>query len=180
MIKQERVKLIARVAKASGIAKYAIEKKITDEDLLKLSEHLDILKLVKSSNDYNRYCQAQKTAEANAKLKQFLNPDNSEVIKIGKWLFETLSKKGEERKNHLLENNLVHKEDYNGAITDLKEVIKEQQNGLIQTTEKAEEIIKDFEIKNDKLRKQLDSIQLYITNNYGMNTWNEIRKYWEK
>jgi bacterioferritin (cytochrome b1) len=80
----------------------------------------------------------------------------------------------------LLENNLVHKEDYNGAITDLKEVIKEQQNGLIQTTEKAEEIIKDFEIKNDKLRKQLDSIQIYITNNYGMNTWNEIRKYWEK
>lgn len=177
MNKKERKKLIAKISKASGVAQYAIEAKMSDDDIIELSQHLQTLQLLKSSNDYNRYCQAQKTAEANAKLKEFINPDNSEIIKAGKWLFSALAKKDDARKEHLLEKDLVHKEDYNESITDLTGVIEEQQNGLKEQVEMAKERIKLLEVKNDNLRKQLNQIKNYIITNLGTKVWDEIRKY---
>lgn len=84
------------------------------------------MSLIKVANDYNRHCQRQKTAEANAKLKQFVDPKNSEIIKAGQWLFDNLAKKGQERKQGLLEKELVHKEDYNHDVIDLKDTIQHQ------------------------------------------------------
>jgi DNA mismatch repair ATPase MutS len=175
--KQDKKELIRKVSKSSGIAQYAIEAKISDAHLIELSQHLDILQLLKKSNDYNRYCQRQKTAEANAKLKEFMNPENSEIVKVGKWLLDALSKNGEIRKLHLLEKDLVHKEDYNETLEDLKEVIKEQQKGLEEQAKIAQEKIYLLERRNDNLRKQLRNIEIYITNNLGLNKWNEIRQY---
>lgn len=175
--KQKRKELVRKVGKASGVAQYAIEAKISDDDLIKLSENLPILELLKKSNDYNRYCQAQKTAEANAKLKEFINPHNSEILKAGKWLINAFSKQGEERKSHLLEKNLVHKDEYNQTLGDLTEVINEQQKGLNYQTQIAIDTIKLLEQKNDELRKQLMKIEQYIINNSGMKKWQEIQRY---
>lgn len=175
--KKDRKELVRKISKSSGIAQYALEAKISDAHLIELSKHLGVLELLKKSNDYNRYCQGQKTAEANAKLKEFMNLENSEIIKAGKWLFSALSKTGDTRKSHLLEKDLVHKDNYNETLEDLKQVIKEQRDGLEKQTKLSQEKIKSLEERNDDLRNQLEKIKEYITNNFGLNEWNEIRKY---
>ena len=175
--KKDRKKLIRKISNSSGIAQYAIEAKMNDTHLIELSQHLEFLQLLKKSNDYNRYRQGEKTAEANAKLKEFMNPDNSEIIKAGKWLFGALSKKGDARTSHLLEKDLVHKDNYNETLEDLKQVIKEQQEGLEKQAKLAKETIQSLEKKNDDLKNQLKDIEKYITNNYGLNQWNNIRQY---
>lgn len=178
--KQQRKELVRKVSKASGVAQYAIEAKISDVDLFKLSENLEILELLKKANDYNRYCQGQKTAEANSKLKEIINQitdlKKSEIFKAGKWLINAILKHGEERKIHLLEKNLVHKDDYNETLGELTEVIEEQQKGLNQQTKIAVNKIKLLEQKNDELRRQLSKIEEYIINNSGVKTWQEIKR----
>jgi hypothetical protein len=81
---QDRNKLISKISRATGIAQYALDKKMTDQQLVEAGNHLMTLTLIKSANDYNRYCQRQKTAEAKAKLKEFLNLQNSEIYKAGR------------------------------------------------------------------------------------------------
>ena len=178
--KQQRKELVRKVGKASGVAQYAIDAKISDSDLITLSENLPILELLKKSNDYNRYCQAQKTAEANAKLREFIDIQNSEIFRVGTWLINAFSKQGEDRKNHLLEKDLVHKDDYNETLGELTEVINEQQNGLNEQTQIAKDKIKLLEQKNNQLRKQLVKIEEYIINNSGVKTWQEIKRYFLK
>lgn len=174
--KKERVKLIARISKVSGIAQYALEAKMTDEQVVEAANNLKVLALVKDANNYNRYCQAQKTAEANAKLKQFLDPKNSEIYKAGQWLVNSLSKVGQDRKQSLLEKELVHKDDYNEAVTDLTDTIQTQKNGVRQ--QKSEAKIKIIELENriDSLRWQLSVIRDYIINNHGAKQWQNIAK----
>ncbi len=122
--KKDRQKLISRISRASGIAQYALEAKMTDDHVIEAASNLKVFALIKDANNYNRYCQSQKTAEANAKLKQFLDPKNSEIYKAGYWLINTLLKVGQDRKRSLLEKDLVHKNDYNDTINDLRDKIK--------------------------------------------------------
>jgi cell division protein FtsI/penicillin-binding protein 2 len=178
--KKERQSLIKKISKASGIAQYALEAKMNDDEILKISENLDILTLVKASNDYNRHCQRQKTAKANAKLKEFININNSEIYQAGQWLFNALAKKGKSRQEILLEKDLVYKEDYNTAIADQNETIEELDQGLNKQTKLAEKQIKILEERNDDLRQQLQDIKTYLINNYGIKTWNEIIKYFSE
>lgn len=114
--KKERKKLITRISEASGIAQYALEAKMTDEQVIEASNNIDVFLLLEAANNYNRHCQSQKTAEANAKLKQFIDPKNSELYKAGQWLANALSKVGQDRKQSLLEKNVVHKDDYNALV----------------------------------------------------------------
>ncbi len=178
--KIERANLIRKIRQASGIAQYALEKKLTDEQVIQASQNLEILSLIKPANDYNRYCQGQKTAEANRKLKEFMNLNNSEIYQAGKWLLNSLSKAGQDRKNSLLQKDLVHKEDYNEGITGLREVVIEQKQGLKQQTDDASQQIQALESKIDSLRNQLNLIQKYIRNNYGSNNWKVIASYIER
>lgn len=175
--KQDRKKLIGKIGKASGVAQYALEKKMTDEQVITAADNLEILSLLKAANDYNRYCQGQKTAEANAKLKEFLNPSNSEIYKAGQWLFNNLLKSGKERQQSLLEKDLVHKDDYNQAVGDLTDTIKEQKQGIRRQTNDASATIHDLEQRVDSLRKQLNTVQNYIVNNNGRSEWSRIAKY---
>ncbi len=175
--KKERHKLICRVSNASGIAQYALEAKLTDESLIEADSNFKILVLIKDANNYNRYCQAQKTAEANAKLKQFLDPKNSEIYKTGFWLMNAISRGGQDRKQSLLEKDLVHKSDYNQAVADLKDTIKEQQQGITQITFEAQAKISALEERIDSLREQLKLIQSYITKNQGLSEWRNIAKF---
>ena len=172
--KKERKKLIGRIGRASGIAQYAIDEKMTDEQVIEAANHLDVFALVKSANDYNRHCQSQKTAEANAKLKQFLDPQNSEIYKAGQWLFNALSKRGESRQTTLLEKDLVHKDNYNEAVEEMRTTIEEQKQGIQEQTAKAKTTISHLEVKINSLRRDLQFIQDYITYNYDLNTWQNI------
>jgi len=174
--KKERKQLISKISQASGVAQYALDEKMTDEQVVEAIKNLNVFLLIKSANNFNRYCQSEKTATANAKLKEFVNIKNSELFKAGQWLFHSLSKTGLERQQSLLENNLVHKDDYNEAVYQLGDVIKVQQHGASQGKEQAKEIIHVLENKIDNLRKQLIFIEEYITKSQGNNAWNNIQK----
>ena len=177
--KKQRKELIGKVSRASGVAQYAIEKKIDDSNLLKLSENLDILALLKKSNDYNRYCQGQKTAEANSKFKElfdkFTDLKNSQIVRLGKWLVNALSLSGEEQKTELLEEDLVHKDNYNKTLEDLQEVIKEQQEKFKKQTKIATDTIQKLENKNDQLKKKLIKIEQYTIQYEGLDKWQKIQ-----
>ncbi|EAZ88239.1 hypothetical protein [Crocosphaera chwakensis] len=177
--KKERKNLIRKISKASGIAQYALEEKMEDSQIIEASNHLDVLNLLKKANDYNRWCQGQKTAEANAKLKEFLSIEKSEIYQAGQWLINCLSKKGQERKQSLLEKGLVHKEDYNETVLGLRESLKEYKELTNKEIDKNINNISQIEITNDELRRQLGNIQEYITNNYGKEEWEKIAKYFK-
>jgi bacterioferritin (cytochrome b1) len=174
--KKEREKLISRISRASGIAQYALEAKMTDEHVIEAVNNLKVFALIKDANNYNRYCQSQKTAEANAKLKQFIDLKNSEIYKAGHWLINALSKIGQDRKQSLLEKDLVHKNDYNETVTDLRDTIKTQQDGITQQTSEAKDKIIALENTVDSLKGQLSFVQNYIINKYGGNQWQNIAK----
>ncbi len=178
--KKERKKLIRKISKASGIAQYALEAKTDDEQVMELANHLTILSLTKKANDYNRYCQGKKTEEANNKLKEFMSLENSEIVKTGKWLLNALSKGDKERKENLLEKNLVHKDDYNASVEDLKDVISEQKVTSTQQTINATETIQILEKRISTLTKQQSLIKKYIINNYDSQVWKDIQWYFDK
>ena len=174
--KKERERLIGRISRSSGIAKYALQKKMTDEQVIQAVENLKILELVKDSNNYNRKRQGEYTEEANNKLKKFLNLEHSEVIQAGKWLINAISMTGQERKKTLLEKELVHKENYNEAVSDLRDTITTVVEIRERSTEVAQETIESLEKRIDTLKGQLSSIKQYISSNYGTDTWKIIKK----
>ncbi len=175
--KKERKNLIKKISKASGIAQYALEEKMDDQQVIEASNNLDVLILLKKSNDYNRWCQGQKTAEANAKLKEFLSVEKSEIYQAGQWLVSCFLKKGEERRDSLLEKDLVHKDDYNQTVLGLTETLEEQKEIVDKQIDKNITNIAQIEIKNDVLRRQLGDIKEYISSNYGQQEWERIVRY---
>ena len=173
---KERKRAIEQISNASGIAQYALNAKMSDYNIITAIAHLEILSLTKSANNYNRYCQSQKTAEANKKLKQFIELDNSELYKAGKWLVGALSKSGQERKRDLLAKGLLHKDDYNHAIVDLTDTIATQEEAQKQQIQNSIEIIEQLEITNDSLRAKLVDIKVYIVKKHGIDDWHNISK----
>ncbi|ANV90633.1 hypothetical protein [Picosynechococcus sp. PCC 8807] len=172
----ERKQLIRQISRTTGIAGYALDKKLTDEQILELVRYLDIIYILRKSVNYNRYCQAQKTKAANDKLKAFLSPENSEIIAAGKWLLSAFSKRGLERRHQLQEQNLVHTEDYNDAVEGLQDTIDEIDDKATAISDEAKETIKILEITIDSLRNQLSAVSDYIKNNYGNSTWEDIKR----
>ena len=193
--KKERAKLIGRVSRATGIAMYALDAKISDEDLIKVFDNLEMFSLIKSANTYNRYQQKSLTQNANLKtqevkaeneelknklselIEQFFNPQNSEIYRLGQWLVDSISNSGKEREKALLEQGLVHKTEYNYAVDDLKSTIEEQQQISLQQSSESRYTIEALERQVDSLRRQLSLIQDYITNNQSKQKWLEIAKY---
>ena len=179
---RERKRLIQKISKASGIAQYALIQKMNDEQVVEAAKHLDILKLVKDASNYNRYCQGQKTKKVNDELKEtksrlakFLDIEDSEIINAGKWLMSALSKKDSDRKQALLEKDLVHKEDYNQTVTDMSMTIQTILDTSDQSTDDAVAIISQLEHKIDVLKGQLEQIKNYIAFNDGVDKWKTIR-----
>jgi predicted RNase H-like nuclease (RuvC/YqgF family) len=105
--------------------------------------------------------------------------DKSEIYQLGKWLKDSLSKVGQERQQALLEKELVHKDNYNLAVSDLKNTIQEQQEGITQLKDHSSSVVESLEETNDKMRNQLDAIRSYIINNYGSRKWQEITQYFD-
>lgn len=112
------------------------------------------------------------------RLRQdLLDFDQSEIYRLGQWLKASLSKTGWERQQALLEQELVHKDSYNLAVSDLKNTIQQQQDGITHIKERAISTVESLEQTNDKLRRQLGDIKKYIINNYGEKKWQEISRY---
>lgn len=179
--RKDRKRLIRKIKEASGVAMYALEEKLTDEQVIAASENLEILKLVKSANNYNRYSQGQKTAAANKKadeatkrLEEFLKLENSEILKTGRWLLNALTKRGKERHETLLEKDLVHKEDYNDTVGDMRDTIETMHEADAKLSKDAKQNIRMLERKIDALRKQQRQVRDYIRDTYGSSTWNAI------
>lgn len=186
--KQQRKELLRVIKNASGIAQYALDAKMTDEQLLDASQHLDILALIKSANTYNRYRQGKNTQKVNeqltevkteltetqAKLQQFLDPNNSEILQAGRWLANALSLNGRGRRQALLERELVHKEDYNNDVSDMRVTIETIVSASEEMEGEAEETIEDLQRRIDTLRQQMSQVQDYISHNYGHDQWRMI------
>ena len=173
--RQERDLFIKRISRATGVAQYALAKKMTDEQVVQAVQNLEVLSLLKDASNYNRYCQAKKTQEANDKLKEFLSPEKSELLNAGKWLFNAFSKSGNERKQTLLEKDIVHKETYNEAVSDLRETIIAVESTNVEMTNEAKATIIELEKRIDNLRHQLIQIKNYISMNYGNDKWRQIK-----
>ena len=110
-------------------------------------------------------------------LEKFLDLNNSEIYKAGQWLLSVLSKTGKDRQKSLLEKGLVHKDDYNEAVSGLRSTVSEQRQVSREMTDDAKKTIRELEYKNDELRRQLALIQDYITNNQSSKNWQEIKRY---
>lgn len=174
--KKERDRLIKQISKASGVAQYALQAKMTDEQIAQAADNIEILALLRDANNFNRYRQGLKTQEANEKLKAFLNPQHSELLSAGKWLINALSKSGSDRKQTLLERGLVHKEDYNGTVQGLRDDVESIQEVSREAIVEAEVKISALENRIDTLKNQLSKIQDYISFNYSKKEWQEIKK----
>lgn len=174
--KKERERLIKQISNASGVAQYALKEKMTDEQVIQASQNLAILALVKDANNFNRYRQGLKTQEANEKLKAFLNPQHSEILNAGRWLLNALSKSGGDRKQVLLEKELVHKEDYNITVHSMRNDVKSVQEISEEAITEAQSTISALESRIDILKNQLFKIQDYISFKYGRKEWQEIKK----
>lgn len=172
--KQDRAKYIRQIREASGIAQYALDKKMTDEQVIEAAKHLEAFQLLKAANHYNRHCQGQKTKAANDKLKEFVDSNKSEIFQAGKWLFNALSRSENERKQTLLEKELVHKEDYNDTVTGMNDTISTMLEVGDQARDEAKQTIQTLEHRIDTFKHQLSQIQDYITHKYGASTWKTI------
>jgi hypothetical protein len=69
LTKLERKELLRNIKNASGVAQYALDAKLTDDQLIMAAQHLDILALIKDANNYNRRRQGMKTEKGAALLR---------------------------------------------------------------------------------------------------------------
>ncbi|MGB2924421.1 MAG: hypothetical protein WBB82_03900 [Limnothrix sp.] len=183
MKRKERKKLDRKISEASGVAAYAINEAMTDEEALEAVQHLEVFSLLKSSVNKNRNTQKQLTIkgkeearqEERERFKEFLDPQNSELLNIGRWLKSALSMKGTSRKSALKEKNLVHMEDHHESVDGLKGTIDDIVEVSAQTTKQSNRKTEILEKRVDDLRWQLNSLKKYIISNFGKQEWERMR-----
>ncbi|BAW97960.1 hypothetical protein NIES970_29230 (plasmid) [[Synechococcus] sp. NIES-970] len=158
---EHRKKLIRQISNATGVAGYALDKKLSDEEVSTLLLNLEAIHLLKKSVNYNRYCQAQKTRKANERLKQFLDIKESEILNTGKKIFETLG--------------WIPKKEHDKVIADVKDGYSEIEETFVETIDKSQEIIEQLQVRIDRLRYQQSSLRDYVKFNYGDRAWKEIQ-----
>lgn len=54
---------------------------------------------------------------------ELLNPNNSEILKLGKSIWNAIQKKGKDRKPELIKHELVHKDDYNALAEEAAQAL---------------------------------------------------------
>ncbi|NES69447.1 MAG: hypothetical protein F6K24_31590 [Okeania sp. SIO2D1] len=199
--KKDRKDKIRIIAKNSGIRQEYLDLKLTDDEILEVYENLRPLQIVKPANTYNRYMLSQNTGKANKKaklaetkanaekeradraesqLQQFLNPENSELLQIGRWLKNALSQVGKERAELLKEKDLVHKTDYEYHVEDIKDAMEEHQHIAEEVVLESHQLKKEVNTKLDVLRHQQNMTKKYIIKHYGMDVWQKIEYYFDK
>ena len=195
MDKAKRKSLIRQLNQATKVSVEGFElalksKAMSDEDLVRLVEHIEICKLIKPAVTRNRYIQGKRTEAANnetkkvrseleglrLRLRDFANPDNSEILKAGRWLMRSLSLTGSERQTALAERELVHQTDHDTAVSDLLGVAEEVQHELESIADEGQSKIESLESRNDRLRSQMQIAKDAIVRRYGRREWNDIKR----
>jgi hypothetical protein len=192
---KERKELIRQLAEASGVAQYAFEDALkqgmmTDDELQELSRYVSICSLLKPAVMKNRAKQKSYTRmanrkteevghelnEANRKLQEFMNLQNSEIIQAGRWLLNALSNKGDERKAALRERELVHQADYTEAVNDMGGTISHMREISAQNKDQYGHIVKHLEQRIDNLTDYLKAIKQKVVEDQGLRAWERIEK----
>ena len=176
MKRNQRLELIREIAEVSGVAQYAFKEAIkrgdmTDEQLVKIvQQHLEAYSLLKPAVMRNRAQQRQYTRsanqrteevglelqEANRRLQEFMNLENSEIMRAGRWLIDAFSKRGEERRQVLEERELVHQSDHRAAVNDMGDAIIEMQDVSARNRDEYQHLVKTLEQRIDELKVQLE------------------------
>lgn len=201
LTKKERKEKIRIIAKNSGIRQEYLDLKLTDNEILEVYDNLRPLQIVKPANTYNRYMLSQSTGKANKKAKEaetkanaekeradkaesqlqkFLNPENSELLRIGRWLQNALSKVGKERAELLNEKDLVHKTDYENDVKDIKDALEDHQQIAEEIVSEGHQLQKEVHSKLDVLKHQQNMTKKYIIKHYGIDVWQKIEYYFDK
>jgi FtsZ-binding cell division protein ZapB len=128
----------------------------------------------------------EKVNELLRKLEQLrqdlLDFDQSEIYRLGQWLKASLSKTGQERQQALLEKELVHKDSYNLAVSDLKNIIQEQQDGITQIKDRAISTVESLEKTNDSSLfhgLSLEQQRQARKKGYYNSGWGKVKSSWE-
>ncbi|AIE74189.1 MULTISPECIES: hypothetical protein [unclassified Synechocystis] len=111
--------------------------------------------------------------------ENLLKLENSEILAAGKWLWSALSKRGHERQQHLLERDLVHRDDYNGSVTGLQRAIHDIEEEIEKLTntsgEKVKKLGKRVNTLRSILKAQQKTLEDIIRERYGDDDWNFIQ-----
>ena len=116
--------------------------------------------------------------------ENLLKLENSEILAAGRWLWSAFSKRGHERQQHLLEKDLVHKEDYNDSVIGLQQAIHdiEEEIGKLTNTsgEKMKKLGRRINTLRSILKAQQKTLESIIKEKYGDDDWdfikNQLRK----
>lgn len=126
-------------------------------------------------------------SETRKKLEVFLDVENSEILAVGKWLLGAFSKKGHERQQHLLERNLVHRDDHNDSLNGLRTTLHNMEESAGDSKDLYVEKIKALEGRIDTLRQALkeskerfEKLEDIIRKKYGDDDWDFIQSQFKK
>ena len=87
--------------------------------------------------------------------KELLNLQKSEIYQAGKWLFNALSKSGDDRRKSLLEKDLVDKIDHNEIVLGMTDTIQVMDETTKQAQEQSNQTIRNLEKSIDNLKNIL-------------------------
>lgn len=180
MKKQERKRLIRQISQVSGVAQYALDARMSDEQVSEAAQNLNALGLIKAANDYNRYCQGQKTRAANEKLEELKNFmksqwEDSTTYHLGKRIWNALTKTGEERKQELLKDDLVHKEDYNQMASSYRDALETQREGYSENIEQMKHLKDVYEDRLKTLKHQLEKMEEAVEYHHGASGLKKVK-----
>lgn len=177
MKKKERKRLIRQISQASGVAQYALDAKMTDEQVSEAAQNLNALGLIKSANTYNRHCQGKKTEAANDKLREFIKSqwEESTTYNLGKRIWNALTKTGEERKQDLLNDDLVHKEDYNQMASSYRDALDTQREGYSENMEQMIHLKDVYEARLKTLKHQLEKTEAAVEYYHGASGLKKVK-----
>lgn len=126
-------------------------------------------------------------SETRKKLEAFLDVENSEILAVGKWLLGAFSKKGHERQQHLLEKNLVHRDDHNDSVNGLRTTLHSMEEGAGESKGLYVKKVKILEDRIDTLKKalseskeQFKKLEDIIKKRYGNDGWDFIQSQLKK
>jgi len=88
-------------------------------------------------------------------LLDLLDLEKSEIYKAGKWLFNALSKSGDDRQKSLLEKDLVHKTDHNKMVLGMTDTIQAMDETTRKAQEQSNKTIHNLEESIDNLKSIL-------------------------
>lgn len=136
MTTKERKELCRQIGLAIGVKIEVVEKcvkdgRLSEEALAEINKHLHVLELLGPVGRSNRGHQSHLTRKGKEEVrkekdaeisslrqqlaemaKKFLSPEESEILRFGKWVLNSMALPSNERKGILKQESLVHVDDH--------------------------------------------------------------------